>query len=128
MSHGTGSADSLSQALSEFRTELLDWIDTELARLQEQDQEESLMVEERSAAPRSICTGLRGGSDPGSMINGEGSRPGGPDLLAGMGRETPRDDERLAVRNAKTEIAGPAVAVSGGETDPPPQANPLKPH
>jgi hypothetical protein len=44
-----------------------------------------------------------------------------------MGRETPRDEERFADRDSKAEIAGPAVAVPGLETDPPPQASPLNP-
>ena len=127
MSQGTEAADSLSRAIGEFRTELLVWIDTELARLQGGDQEESPVVEERATTPGSIGADRSGGSYPGTRTHSEASRPGGPDLLSGRGRETPRDGEMFAEGSLKAEIPGPALAVPGSETDLHPQADPLNP-
>jgi hypothetical protein len=127
MSQGTESADSLARAIGEFRTELLVWIDTELARLQERDQGESPVVGERSTAPRSMGAGLRGGSQPGSLTDVDAARPGSPDLRSGMGRETLREGQSFLDRNGNTELTGPTVAVPGPETDPPPEANPGNP-
>ena len=123
MSQGTESADSLARAIGEFRTELLVWIDTELARLQERDPGASSVVGERSTAPRSMGAGLRGGSQPGSRTDVDAPRPGSPELLSGTGWETPREGQSFVDRDGNAALAGPTAAVAGPETDPPPGAN-----
>jgi hypothetical protein len=127
MSNQAESADFLSRAIGEFREELLLWIDTELARLQEREQEENLVVEEVSTAPKSIRSGPRGGSHLGSQTNCDGASPGRPDFLSGMERPTLRNCERFTDRNSRDEITGLPVAFTEPETDPEPQAPPLNP-
>jgi hypothetical protein len=58
MSEKIDAPDALLSAIADFRMELLDWIDTELARLREHEPaEEWLIQEERAGAKGSACSG-----------------------------------------------------------------------
>src|SRR5437764_15486888 len=91
MSHDADEPDFLSRAIGEFREEFLLWIDAELVRLHEREQEASLVMEEGSAAPSSARPGLGGGPQPGSRTRRPRARPGRPDLLSDRGWQRPRN-------------------------------------
>src|SRR4051794_8221893 len=90
MSHDAHQPDLLSRAIGEFREEFLVWIDAELVRLREREQEESRVMKEGSAAASSTRSGLGGGPQLGSRTSRPGPRPGRPDLQSEMEEERPR--------------------------------------
>jgi hypothetical protein len=124
MSSDADEPDLLSRAIGEFREGFLLWIDAELVRLRERESEESLVMEEGSAAPSSSRSGLGGGSPLGSRASRPAARPGRPDLPAEIGWQTPRNRGKAAGRDSVAETAWPPVAPPGPESDPEPQPPP----
>jgi hypothetical protein len=60
-------------------------------------------------------------------IDREVARAQGPEFLAEMGPQPPREAERFADRMAHAEISGAPVAGTGEETEPQPQDGPGNP-
>jgi hypothetical protein len=131
MSHGTDRADPLARAIAEFRQEFLLWIDRELARGHQRDPGAGRGAEERSTAGHPLVSGPRGGSQPRAQPEGVAPRAERPVLLAELGREPPREEERFADRSREAEITAAPRAGAGPEmeteTDSQPQAGPANP-
>jgi hypothetical protein len=98
MSQNIEPSDPLSSAIAEFRAELLQWIDAELARLREREETDVRVVAEERVAER------------GSLFNASTSRPGvrkgSPYFPMGIGFEEPLARERVADRGSVVETAG----------------------
>jgi hypothetical protein len=113
-------ADPLSSAISEFRDELLLWIDTELFRLRAREQLDDSVIEEELAAARE------------SQFSGSSSRRaasrGSPLVESGTAWQEPRTRERVVDReDVEVETVRPPMALPELQTDPEPRpslANP----
>jgi hypothetical protein len=108
-------SDPLSSAISEFREELLVWIDTELFRLRAREQLDDSAIEDEVAAARE------------SQFSGSSSRlgvdTGSPSFQSGIARQDPRTRQKVVDReDPVTEAVRPPVALSALQTDPEPRA------
>jgi hypothetical protein len=119
MSHDSEVSDPLSREISEFREELLLWIDTELIRLRERDHGDDLVMEEEPAAAS--------GSQFGASSSRLGVSRGSPNIPSGMAWQEPRTRERVADRDSVVETAIPPVALPELQTDPEPPPPPSNP-
>jgi hypothetical protein len=125
MNDDTEVSDPLSRAIAEFREELVVWINTELGRLQQWDEDENLVLEDGSAAPVSTGSSQEAGSGVGSRASRLWARLVRADPPSAMGWEPHRNGQRVAVGDAAKESGWSSATVPGPETEPKPQASPL---
>jgi hypothetical protein len=112
-------SDPLLFAIGEFREELLFLIDSELARLQEQEHADDALLEQVRAASRESQLS---GSRTGLGLHGVSSR-----FQSGANAQQPRTREMVVDRDPTAETTKPSTAPPERETDPelePPLSNP----
>ncbi|MFI5457474.1 MAG: hypothetical protein ACHRXM_18685 [Isosphaerales bacterium] len=109
MSHDAEVLGSQSRAIADFREEILLWIDTALVRLREREQEESLVMEEKSAPAALTRLSMERGSQTQSRARRPGVSLGGTELEPVMRWEGTRNTGEIAGPDSLSDPARPPI-------------------
>jgi len=120
MNRDNEESDPLPSAIAEFRKELLEWIDTEYARVLAREREwtDRFAVAQEQAAARESA--FNASSQRGLSL-GSSTRP------ARIAREEPGTRETVVDQHSVVDTAGPPAAVSERPIDAEPQPTPANP-
>jgi hypothetical protein len=122
-----GEANSLARTIGEFREEVLSWIDTELARLQELQWEEDRSMEAMSGMPGSIRFRPRDAGILAPPTICDGDREGTLDDVCGTERGMIRSRGWPNDQDSSTDVDESPIAVQGPAMDLGTQSTPCHP-